>query len=77
MLYEVLVVSSGGKRFTIDRNAPLADGVIFEQDSESYRVLAMLPGYGPLDEVVEAERLTGSQPAPFDAESDERGGAHG
>ena len=77
MLYEVLVLSNGGGRFTIERDAPLTDGGIFEQDSESYRVLAMLPGYGPFDDVIEAERLTGSEPGPFDAESDERGEARG
>jgi hypothetical protein len=34
MLYEVLVLSSGGERFTIERDAPLSDGDTFEQDSE-------------------------------------------
>jgi hypothetical protein len=43
-LYEVLVHSSGGERFTIEREAPLADGDTFEEDSESYRVLAKQPG---------------------------------
>ena len=37
MLYEVLVHSSGGERFTIERDTPLADGGTFEEDSESYR----------------------------------------
>jgi hypothetical protein len=77
VLYEVLVLSSSGERFTIERAAPLADGGIFEQDSESYRVLAMLPGYGPFDDVIEVERLTDSETGPFDAESDERGEARG
>ena len=77
MLYEVLVLSNGGGRFTIERDAPLTDGGIFEQDSESYRVLAMLPGYGPFDDVIEVERLTDSETGPFDAESDERGEARG
>jgi hypothetical protein len=58
MLYEVLLHSSGGERFTIEREAPLADGDTFEEDSESYRVLAIQPGYGPFAGVIEVERLS-------------------
>ena len=61
MLYEVLVHSSGGERFTIERDTPLADGGSFEEDSESYRVLAIQPGYGPFAGVIEAERLTSAE----------------
>ena len=61
MLYEVLVVTDGGERFTIERDAPLSDGDIFEQDSEWYRVLAIQPGVGPFDGVVQAERLASSE----------------
>jgi hypothetical protein len=43
MLYEVLLHSSGGERFTIEREAPLADGDTFEEDSESYRVRPYSP----------------------------------
>jgi hypothetical protein len=57
MVYEVLIHSSGGERFTIERDASLADGDTFEQDSESYRVLAIQPGHGPFDGVIEAEWL--------------------
>jgi hypothetical protein len=60
MLYEVLVLSSGGERFTIERDAPLADGDSFEEDSESYRVLAIEPGHGPFAGVIQAERLSSS-----------------
>ena len=60
MLYEVLVLSSGGERFTIERDAPLADGDTFEEDSESYRVLAIEPGHGPFAGVIQAERLSSS-----------------
>ena len=63
MLYEVLVHSSGGERFTIERDTPLADGGTFEEDSESYRVLAIQPGYGPFAGVIEAERLASSDQA--------------
>jgi len=35
IVYEVLVHSSGGERFTIERAASLADGDTFEQDSGS------------------------------------------
>jgi hypothetical protein len=62
MLYEVLVLSSGGERFTIEREAPLADGDTFEEDSESYRVLAIEPGHGPFAGVIQAERLSSSGP---------------
>lgn len=62
MLYEVLVLSSGGERFTIEREAPLGDGDTFDEDSGSYRVLAIEPGYGPFAGVIEAERL-GRSPA--------------
>ena len=60
MLYDVLVVSNGGgeKRFTTERDAPLSVGETFEQDSESYRVLAVQPGHGPFEGVIEAEWLT-------------------
>ena len=57
MLYEVLLHSSGGERFTIEREASLADGDTFEEDSESYRVLAIEPGHGPFAGVIQAERL--------------------
>jgi hypothetical protein len=60
MLYEVLVLSSGGERFTIERDAPLADGDSFEEDSQSYRVLAIEPGHGPFAGVIQAERLSSS-----------------
>ena len=62
MVYEVLVHSSGGERFTIERHASLADGDTFEQDSESYRVLAIQPGHGPFDGIIEAEWLASSEP---------------
>jgi hypothetical protein len=62
MVYEVLVHSSGGERFTIERDASLADGDIFELDSESYRVLATLPGHGPFDGIIEAESRASSEP---------------
>jgi hypothetical protein len=62
MVYEVLVHSSGGERFTIERDASLADGDTFEQDSESYRVLAIQPGHGPFDGIIEAEWLASSEP---------------
>ena len=64
MLYDVLVVSNGGggKRFTTERDAPLSVGDTFEQDSESYRVLAIQPGHGPFDGVIEAESLGSSEP---------------
>ena len=62
MLYEVLVLSNGGERFTIERDAPLAAGDIFEEDSESYRMLAIEPGHGPFAGVIEAERLRNSGP---------------
>jgi hypothetical protein len=62
MLYEVLVLSSGGERFTIERDAPLADSDIFEEESESYRVLVVQPGYGPFAGVIEAESLASSEP---------------
>jgi hypothetical protein len=60
MVYEVLVHSSGGERFAIEREVALADGDTFEQDSESYRVLAIQPGHGPFDGVIEAEWLASS-----------------
>ena len=64
MLYDVLVVSNGGggKRFTTERDAPLSVGDTLEQDSESYRVLAIQPGHGPFDCVIEAEWLGSSGP---------------
>jgi hypothetical protein len=61
MLYDVLVVSNGGgKRFTTERAAALSVGDTFEQDFESYRVLAIQPGHGPFDGVIEAEWLASS-----------------
>jgi hypothetical protein len=67
MLYDVLVVSNGGggKRFTTERDAPPSVGDTFEQDSESYRVLAIQPGHGPFDGVIEAEWLGSSGPGEF------------
>ena len=67
MLYDVLVVSNGGgqKRFTTEREAPLSVGDSFEQDGESFRVLAIQTGHGPLDGVVEAEWLASSGPSEF------------
>jgi hypothetical protein len=62
MVYEVLVHSGTGERFTIEREVSLADGDTFGQDSESYRVLAIQPGHGPFDTVIEAEWLAGSEP---------------
>jgi hypothetical protein len=62
MLYEVLVHSRGGERFTLERDAALAHSDTFEEESKSYRVLAILPGYGPFAGVIEAERLAGSEP---------------
>jgi hypothetical protein len=47
MLYEVLVLSDGDERFTIERDAPLAAGDSFPNESEFYRVLAIEPGHGP------------------------------
>jgi hypothetical protein len=65
MLYDVLVISNGdgGERFTNEADAPLSVGDIFEQDSESYRVLAIQTGHGPFDGVIEAERLASSGPS--------------
>jgi hypothetical protein len=63
MLYEVLVLSSGGERFTMERDRPLADGDAFEQDSESYRVVTVHTGHGPFDGVIEAERFASSEPS--------------
>jgi hypothetical protein len=62
MLYEVLVLSSSGERFTMERDGPLADGDSFEQNSESYRVIAVHTGHGPFDGVIEAERFASSEP---------------
>jgi hypothetical protein len=64
MIYDVLVVSDGGgeRRFTAERERPLSPGDSFEHDSESYRVLAVQPGHGPFDGVVEAEWLASSEP---------------
>ena len=70
MLYDVLVVLNcgGGKRVTTERDAPLS-GDTFEQDSESYRVLAIQPGHGPFDCVIEAEaRQFGTRPVRADLE---------
>jgi hypothetical protein len=60
MLYEVLVLSSGGERFTIEREVAPAAGDMFEEDSQSYRGLAIDPGHGPFAGVIEAERLGSS-----------------
>lgn len=62
MLYDVLVLSNGGERFTVERDAALTAGDIFEEDSESYRVVAIEPGHGPFAGVIEAERLSSSGP---------------
>jgi hypothetical protein len=69
MLYDVLVVSNGGggKRFTTEQDASLSVGDSFEQDSESYRVLAIQPGQGPFDSVIEAEWIGSSGPGEFGA----------
>jgi hypothetical protein len=68
MLYDVLVVSNGGgKRFTSERDAPLSVGDTFDQDFESYRVLAIQPGQGPFDSVIEAEWLGSSGPSELGA----------
>jgi hypothetical protein len=51
-----VVSNSGGEeRFTTERDAPLSVGDIFAQEADSYRVLAIQPGHGPFDGVVEAE----------------------
>jgi hypothetical protein len=57
MFYEVLILSDGGERFTIERDAPLAAGESFSNESEFYRVLAIEPGHGPFAGVIQAERL--------------------
>jgi len=57
MFYEVLILSDGGERFTIERDAPLAAGESFSNESEFYRVLAIEPGHGPFAGVSQAERL--------------------
>jgi hypothetical protein len=62
MLYEVLVLSSGGERFAMEWDGPLADGDTFEQDSESFRVIAVHTGHGPFDGVIEAEPFASSEP---------------
>jgi hypothetical protein len=64
MIYDVLVLSDEGgeRRFTTERDAPLANGETFEEDSESYRVLAIQAGHGPFDAVIEAEWLARSEP---------------
>jgi hypothetical protein len=53
MFYEVLVISDGGERFTIERDAPLAAGDSFPNESEFYRVLAIEPGHGPFAGVIQ------------------------
>jgi hypothetical protein len=65
MIYDVLVVSNvgGERRFTTERDAPLSDGETFEEESESYRVLAIQAGHGPFDAVIEAEWLASRNPA--------------
>jgi endonuclease YncB( thermonuclease family) len=45
---------AGGERFTIEREAQLADGDTFEENSEPYRVVAIEPGHGPFSGVIEA-----------------------
>lgn len=60
MLYEVLVLSDGGERFTIERDAPLAAGDSFPNESEFYRVVAIESGHGPFAGVIQAERLSSS-----------------
>jgi hypothetical protein len=60
MFYEVLVLSDGGERFTIERDAPLAAGDSFPNESEFYRVVAIEPGHGPFAAVIQAERLSTS-----------------
>jgi hypothetical protein len=64
MIYDVLVVSNvgGERRFTTERDAPLSKGETFEEESESYRVLAIQAGHGPFDAVIEAEWLASSEP---------------
>ena len=57
MLYEVLILSDGGERFTIELDAPLAAGDSFPNESEFYRVVAIEPGHGPFAGVIQAERL--------------------
>ena len=42
-------------------------GDTFDQDSESYRVLAIQPGQGPFDSVIEAEWLGSSGPGELGA----------
>jgi hypothetical protein len=42
-------------------------GDSFEQDSESYRVLAIQPGQGPFDSVIEAEWVGSSGTGEFGA----------
>jgi hypothetical protein len=68
MLYDVLVVSNGGggKRFTTEQDGPLSVGDTFEQDSESYRVLAIQTGHGPFDYVIEVEWLASLGPSDFE-----------
>jgi hypothetical protein len=66
MLYDVLVVSNGAKRFTSERDASLSVGDTFEQDSESYRVLAIQTGHGPFDYVIEVEWLASLGPSDFE-----------
>jgi hypothetical protein len=65
MLYDVLVVANGGggKRFTTERDSPLSVGDTFEQDAETYQVLAIQTGHGPFDYVIEVESLTSSGPS--------------
>ena len=64
MIYDVLVLSDEGgeRRFTTERDAPLSSGETFEEESESYRVLAIQAGHGPFDAVIEAEWLARSEP---------------
>jgi hypothetical protein len=61
MLYDVLVIKSGDGevRFTIERDAPLSEGDIFERDAQPYRALSVEVGHGPFDATIIAEWLGG------------------
>jgi hypothetical protein len=41
-------------------------GDTFEQNPDSYRVLAIQTGHGPFDYVIEAEWLASSRPSEFE-----------
>jgi hypothetical protein len=53
MFYEVLVVSDGGERFTIERRRATRCGDSFPNESEFYWVLAIEPGHGPFAGVIQ------------------------